>query len=78
MQGHKRSLNLVAEAQWLSPDAREEIARLEREAFASDDLREGMAVFAEKRNPNFKGTSQAQSGGPDGVHRLRVMEGRSS
>ena len=29
VQGHKRSLNLVAEAQWLSADARAEIAALE-------------------------------------------------
>jgi enoyl-CoA hydratase len=55
MQGHKRALNLVAEAQALSPDARAEIAALERAAFESDDLREGMAAFAEKRTPRFRG-----------------------
>ena len=55
MHGHKRSLNLVAEAQWLSADARAEIAALEAAAFASDDLQEGMAAFAEKRTPNFQG-----------------------
>jgi enoyl-CoA hydratase len=55
MQGHKRSLNLVAEAQWLAPDAQREIAALERAAFTSDDLREGMAAFAEKRAPQFRG-----------------------
>jgi len=55
VQGHKRSLNLVAEAQWLAPDARAEIAALEAAAFASADLQEGMAAFAEKRDPDFRG-----------------------
>jgi enoyl-CoA hydratase len=55
MQGHKLALNLVAEAQALSPAARAEIAALERAAFESDDLREGMAAFAEKRAPRFRG-----------------------
>jgi enoyl-CoA hydratase len=56
VRGHKRSLNLVAEAQWLSPAARAEVAALEAAAFASDDLQEGMAAFAEKRTPNFNGS----------------------
>jgi enoyl-CoA hydratase len=55
VQGHKRSLNLVAEQLWLNKRARDEIERLEARAFASDDLREGLAAFAEKRNPNFRG-----------------------
>jgi enoyl-CoA hydratase len=55
VRGHKRSLNLVAEAQWLSEQARAEVAALEKAAFASADLQEGMAAFAEKRTPNFQG-----------------------
>jgi enoyl-CoA hydratase len=55
VQGHKRSLNLVAEAGRLGDGARAEIRALEERAFASDDLREGMAAFAEKRTPDFRG-----------------------
>jgi enoyl-CoA hydratase len=55
VRGHKRTLNLVADAQWLGADARAEIAALEAGAFASNDLREGMAAFAEKRTPDFHG-----------------------
>lgn len=55
VQGHKRSLNLVAAATALAPDALAEIAGLEERAFSSEDLREGMAAFGDKRTPSFEG-----------------------
>ncbi|MGZ8762213.1 MAG: enoyl-CoA hydratase/isomerase family protein [Acidimicrobiia bacterium] len=55
VQGHKRALNLVGEAAPLPPDALAEITALEARNFASDDLQEGLAAFAERRTPEFEG-----------------------
>lgn len=55
LSGHKRALNLVAATQALSPQTRRELEDLEQAAFASEDLQEGLAAFAEKRSANFWG-----------------------
>jgi enoyl-CoA hydratase/carnithine racemase len=56
VQGHKRALNLVADATPLDDAALQEMRALEAAAFASDDLQEGLAAFAEKRTPRFGGS----------------------
>jgi enoyl-CoA hydratase len=53
VQGHKRALNLVAGG--VDAAALAEMRELEERAFASQDLREGLAAFAEKRAPRFEG-----------------------
>lgn len=55
VQGHKRSLGLVAAAGGLDDAARGEIGDLIEAAVRSDDLREGIAAFNEKRSPDFQG-----------------------
>jgi len=52
---HKRALNLLAEDCGLGDGARAELDALEAAAFASHDLQEGLAAFAEKRPPVFEG-----------------------
>jgi enoyl-CoA hydratase len=53
VQGHKRALNIVLGG--LDAQGTDEMRALEERAFASRDLQEGLAAFAEKRAPRFEG-----------------------
>lgn len=53
VRGHKHALVLVERG--LTPEAVVELRELETLAFTSDDLQEGLAAFAEKRPPEFRG-----------------------
>ena len=55
LAGHKRALNLIAAAGSPIEADRDEIRVLEEAAFASADLQEGLAAFADKRPPRFTG-----------------------
>ncbi len=55
VQGHKRALNLVAEAAWLSSDDRGRDRALEARRSRAKTSKKGLAAFAEKRTANFKG-----------------------
>jgi len=57
VQGHKAALQAVIEDGWLSPDTESWRAGSEKSlrAFRSEDLREGLTAFSERRSPNFRG-----------------------
>jgi enoyl-CoA hydratase/carnithine racemase len=54
--GNKRVIGALLRAESeLAPEAEEELIELRRASFASQDMREGMKAFAEKRPPRWSG-----------------------
>jgi enoyl-CoA hydratase/carnithine racemase len=55
-QGNKRVIAALLGAEGeLAPDVEEQLIELRRASFASQDLREGMRAFAERRAPRWRG-----------------------
>jgi enoyl-CoA hydratase/carnithine racemase len=55
MRGNKRAIDTLAANPVLSPEQERELIELRESCFSSEDFREGIAAFAAKRKPDWKG-----------------------
>lgn len=55
MRGNKRAIETLAGFDRLSDEQERELVELRESCFASDDFREGIAAFGEKRKPRWRG-----------------------
>jgi enoyl-CoA hydratase/carnithine racemase len=54
-RGNKEAIEVLARNPVLSPEQERELVELRRSCFASEDFKEGIRAFAEKRKPRWQG-----------------------